>query len=353
MKLNLFSYKVSSGGGLVLNRPWKKVGLLGLPALPALAGCAKTPQSMMDPAGPVAETQLHLLRFDLIAVTIIGVAVVALILYVIFRFRGRQGDNTLPAQVATNRKLEIGLVALVVAILIPLAIEPISATFALETKPNDPNMIHVKVIGHQWWWEFEYTDLGFKTANELVIPAGKKVYLTMTSADVIHSFWAPRLGGKVDVIPGRTTNLWLEGSQTGEFFGQCAELCGTSHANMRFRVMVKPQAEYDAWVATRKTPVKVDALSAEAARGWKVFNDKGCIACHAVDGTNAKGTVGPNLTGVGSRSTIAAGVLENTTEHLQQWLRNPQEVKPRALMPNLGLNQEQLDALTAFLQSLK
>lgn len=308
---------------------------------------------MMDPVGPVAETQLHLLRFDLLAVSLIGVAVIALILFVIIRFRGKQGDNALPPQVEHNRKLELGLVVLTVLILIPLAIEPISATFALEQKPTDPDMVQVKVTGHQWWWEFEYPEQGLKTANELVIPVGKKVYLTMTSADVIHSFWAPRLGGKVDVIPGRFTNLTLEGDEVGDFFGQCAELCGTSHANMRFRVIVKSADDYASWVKARQAPVDVNALSAEAQRGWKVFNDKGCIGCHSINGTTAKGTVGPNLTGVASRTTIAAGVLDNTTEHLQQWIKNPQAVKPRALMPNLGLNQEQLDAVTAFLQSLK
>ncbi|HYF96255.1 MAG TPA: cytochrome c oxidase subunit II [Symbiobacteriaceae bacterium] len=335
-------------------RPGRSLkGLLALPALLGLTACTGTPQSMVDPAGPVAETQLHLLTFDLKMVAAIGFVVIALILYVVIRFRQRPGDESLPPQVEGNRKLEIGWTLAAILVLIPLAVEPIGATFALAARPTAADVIHVKVTGHQWWWEIEYPDLGIVTANELVIPAGRQVDLTLTSADVLHSFWAPRLGGKVDLVPGRVNHLWLQGDKVGTYSGQCAELCGTSHANMRLQVVVQEADDYEAWVRARQAPVDLAALGDRAQAGWKLFNDKGCVACHTVNGTTAKGKVGPNLTGVGSRNIIGAGVLETSPESLAQWLHDPQAVKPRAQMPNLNLSPQEIGALAEFLQSLK
>lgn len=314
---------------------------------------ASAPQSLMDPAGPVAQLQLDLLHFDLKMVTAIGVAVIGLILYVIIRYRHRSGDDSLPAQVEGNRKLEIGWTLAAVLVLIPMAIEPIGPTFALELMPSGPDVIQVKVVGHQWWWEFEYPELGIVTANEFVIPAGQQVSLSLTSTDVIHSFWVPRLGGKVDLLPGRITHLWLQADSPGTYLGQCAELCGTSHAHMRMRVIALAPEEYEAWVRTRTTPVQVEQLSVGAQQGWKVFNDKNCVACHAVDGTQAQGKVGPNLSGLATRTTLGAGVMENTAEYLAQWLHNPQAIKPRAQMPNLSLSQAEISDLSEFLHSLK
>ncbi len=329
------------------------LALLALLSAVGLTGCATAPQSMLDPAGPVAATQRELLNFDLLMVTGIGVIVLALILYVILRFRHRPGDDSLPKQVTGNKKLEIGWTLAAVLVLIPLAVEPIGATFALAEKPTGPNVLNVKIIGHQWWWEYQYPDLNITTANELIIPAGVKVSLMLTSADVNHSFWVPRLAGKMDALPGRINQLWMAADEPGTYSGQCAELCGTSHANMRTKVIVKTAAEFQDWVKARQTKVDVTKLSDRAQAGWKTFNDKSCFACHTVEGTTANGKVGPNLTGVGSRTSIASAMLENTDEFITKWLHDPQSVKPRTQMPNLNLTAAEIDNLKAFIKELK
>lgn len=316
-----------------------------------VAGCARAPQSILDPAGPVARAQYRLFTFDVAMVTGIGVVMAFLILYAVFRFRRRGSAGGLPPQVDGNRRLEIGWTLAAVLVLVPLAVEPIKDEFALAAPLPGQDVLQVRVVGHQWWWEFEYPDLGIVTANELHIPTGQPVQLTITSADVLHSFWVPRLGGKMDAVPGRQNKLWLQADEPGTYLGQCAELCGTSHANMRLRVIAQTAAEFEAWVRTRQNPV-TQPQSDLAARGQAKFQQT-CAACHTVDGTPAKGKVGPNLTGVGSRTTIAAGMLQNTDENLARWLQNPPAVKPGALMPNLNLKKEEIEALVAYLRGLK
>ncbi|MGH2350349.1 MAG: cytochrome c oxidase subunit II, partial [Chloroflexota bacterium] len=212
-------------------------------------------------------------------------------------------------------------------------------------------------IGHQWWWEFQYPELGVTTANELHIPVGVPINLELESADVIHSFWVPHLAGKTDAIPGRVNRLWFLADEPGTYNGQCAEFCGIEHALMRMLVIAESQSEFDAWVRNERsipafaaTPTAQDSL---VTRGAQLFANGVCITCHTIRGTAAQGKVGPELTHVGSRQTIAANTLPNTPEGLERWLRNPQAVKPGNLMPNLNLSDEDIDALVAYLQSLK
>lgn len=323
---------------------------VGLLALLAATGCTRTPQSMLHPAGPVAEKQLELLKFDLVMITGIGVIVALLTLFILYRARVRVPGG-LPPQVDGNRRLEIGWTLAAALVLIPLAVEPIPTEFALAAPPPGEKTLNVRVVGHQWWWEFDYPDLGIVTANELHIPTGTVIQLQVTSADVMHSFWVPRLGGKMDAIPGQENALWLKASEPGVYLGQCTELCGTSHANMRLRVIAQTPEEFEAWVRARKNPV-TRPESDLAARGEAKFKQT-CAACHTVDGTPFQGKVGPNLTGVGSRTTIAAGMLDNTDENLARWLENPVAVKPGSLMPNYNLTKEEIEALVAYLRGLK
>ncbi len=335
-------------------------GALGLALL--LAGCrGQFPQSTFTPTSDFG------FKLNDLYLTIfwwaVGVFVVVegLLLFVVFRFRARPGQAP-PGRGHGNTLLEIAWTMAPVLILIFIAVPTMRTIFEVDGTPG-PGALKVQVTGHQWWWEFRYPELapdgGIVTANELHLPKGRQVALEMTSADVIHSFWVPRLGGKRDVIDGRTNRLALTPDSTGVFFGQCAEFCGASHANMRLRVVVEDSATFAAWAAGQgKTATPPDALPAALRGGADQFTkirDPGvnsCLICHTIAGISG-GVVGPNLTHVGSRSTIAGGTLPNTTENLARWLRDPPGVKPGSKMPKVGLTEDEIAALVPYLQSLK
>lgn len=326
------------------------VGLLLLAT--ALPAAAALPQSTFDPAGPVARMQLDLFNVTLWITVFIFIVVASGLGYAMIRFRGRPGDAQ-PKQIHGNSKLEVLWTVIPVILLLFIAVPTVNMSFQLAAAPSEDESINVRVIGYQWWWAFEYPDLGIVTANELRIPEDTPVDLTLESEDVIHSFWIPRLAGKVDVVPNRVNTMWLQADEPGVYYGQCAEYCGTSHANMRMRVQVVSQAEFDAWVQQRQAAAAFSTADNLVTRGHDVFVNSACAACHTVDGTEAAGKVGPDLSDVGSRTTIAAGLVDNTPENMAAWLRDPQSVKPGALMPNLQLNDEDVSALVAFLDSLK
>jgi cytochrome c oxidase subunit 2 len=190
------------------------------------------------------------------------------------------------------------------------------------------------------------------TANEIHLPVGKRMLLQLEGGDVIHDFWVPQLGRKMDMIPGHTNWLWVEPTQTGTFLGACAEYCGAEHAWMRIRVIVQPQAEFDAWLR-QQTQAAVTPTGGDAAQGAMLFQQQTCASCHAVAGTGANAQVGPNLTHFGGRDTIAAGVLDNTPDNLAKWLKDPQSVKPGSHMPDLQLTNDQIRALVAYLEAQK
>jgi cytochrome c oxidase subunit 2 len=198
----------------------------------------------------------------------------------------------------------------------------------------------------------QYPNERVVTANEFHVPANQPVNFQLISADVIHSFWVPRLSGKRDVVPGRTNHLWFTPSQTGTFDGQCAEFCGTQHANMRFRVMVDPPETYQAWVQAQLAPPVQPAPGSIEAQGLEVYRGSACIGCHTIQGVS-EAKVGPNLTHVGSRTTLGAGIMENTPENLRSWIRDPGQHKPGVLMPRSLVSDQNLDPLVAYLTSLK
>jgi cytochrome c oxidase subunit 2 len=222
----------------------------------------------------------------------------------------------------------------------------------LDAKPAPlSEQLTVKVIGHQWWWEYQYPDLNITTATDLVIPVGKVVNLEISSVDVIHSFWIPQLNGKTDAFPNRINRSWIQADAAGIFYGQCAELCGPSHANMRSVVIAKDQADFDAWVRQQQA-LPAPATDA-AAQGEQLFLVSACIGCHQIDGTAAQGKVGPNLTHVASRTSLAGGMFTNTEGNLKRWLKNPTALKEGSLMPNLNLSDADIEVLTAYMMSLK
>jgi len=225
--------------------------------------------------------------------------------------------------------------------------------------PKPDSAMNVTVIGHQFWWEYRYPQLGVVTANELHIPVSDPAhptptYLTMSSADVSHSFWVPRLAGKTDVIPNKINTMWIDPQQSGLYLGQCAQYCGTQHAKMLLRVYAQTPADFAAWVNQQRHPAVQDfSGNPIAAEGQMVFLHNACINCHTVAGTTATGIFGPDLTHLASRDTIASGAIQNTPENLKQWIDDPNSMKPGSLMPAMHLNQRDLNAITAYLSQLR
>jgi cytochrome c oxidase subunit 2 len=328
-----------------------------------LAGCAKdTPQNALDPQGPFAQKPHDLIRPVFIVAGVVFVLVQGLVLFAALKFR-RKSDDDRPEQIHGHTAFELTWT------IIPLAILAVIGAFTVGgirfLSKEHPEARQVQVIGHQFWWEFNYLGKDGKivarTANELHVPVGEKVQLVMTSGDVIHSFWPVKLAGKVDVIPGRTNRMTIEADKADFYYGQCTEFCGLSHANMRLRVVAQPRGEFETWLgrnsaetAAKTYPIVTSASSASASdveKGYTLFLQKGCSGCHAVNGVS-KGAVGPNLTYFNSRATFAGAIFGNTDDNLRAWLRNPPAEKPGSLMPDLKLTEPEITQLTAYLRTL-
>jgi cytochrome c oxidase subunit 2 len=320
-----------------------------LSASPALAQPV-TPPSALDPKGVNSAEIANLFTAVLVIAAVVFVIVEGLLLYSAFRFRRKSKVTSEPKQIHGNTRFEIAWTILPALIVVSLFVMTVQTQQQLDTKSGDP--ITVKVIGHQWWWEFQYPDYNIKTGTDLIIPVGAVVNLEITSGDVIHSFWVPQLNGKTDAIPNHINTSWIEAGQAGTYVGQCAELCGVSHANMRIVVIAKAQADFDQWIKEQQAP-PAQPSGDLAAQGQQTFMGGACIACHTINGTAAQGMVGPNLTHVGSRTHLAGGTLENTPGNLKRWLANPPGIKPGSKMPNLNLSDADIEALTAYLESLK
>ena len=331
--------------------------VLGVMAM-AFLGCqGPFPQSTLHPTSDFGFQIDELFRWIFWFAVGVFLVVELLLLYVIIRYRARPGAPE-PERVHGNTLLEIGWTLVPAVILILIAAPTIQTIFRTDGTPSE-GALEVDVIGHQWWWEYRYPQLGIATVNELHLEQGRPVSLRLTSRDVIHSFWAPRLGGKRDVIPGRTNRLAFTPDSIGVFLGQCAEFCGESHAKMGLRVFVDAPAAFAAWVeAESVAPAAVESLPELERRGLEAFRlvrepaSNSCIACHTVQGVSF-GVLGPNLSHVGSRSTIAAAALPNTSEGLARWLRDPVTQKPGSTMPRIDLSDDEIAALVAYLQSLR
>ena len=324
--------------------------------------------------------------------TIVFILVEGALIYVVFRYRRRENQGT-PPQTHGSTKLEITWTLIPAVILVFIAVPTVKTIFITEAQAA-PGSLNIEVTGHQWWWEFKYPEYGVTTANEIYLPVGRTVNFRLRSADVIHSFWTPQLGGKRDVVTNRTNYLWYtpdSSTASSVWNGFCVEYCGSSHANMRFRVFTVTPAQFDSWVAGQKLPAKFGAvagpataagmttpavtagaipagyifprenipdfaiphspipsdlkftagLTGVAARGKDVFSSAACAGCHSIAGNPAAvGVVGPNLTHFGSRSTIAAGRFPNRAAYLALWIKNARKMKPDVLMPTLGMDED-------------
>lgn len=304
------------------------------------------PPPVLDPAGPYAAS-INVLTWVLIAMGIVVTLVVAVCLGLALfggpRIRKALGDD---------RLVWIGGFAFPVVVLTALLIYGLVLTRDISRPPGADEM-RVRVTGEMWWWRVAYLDGAGREAvhdaNEVHIPVGRPVIIELRSADVIHSFWVPRLGGKVDMIPGRTNYLRLRADKPGVYAGQCAEFCGGPHALMGFRVVAHEPGDFAAWRARRATPVAAPATGDEA-RGAEVFRTSGCGACHRIAGTSADGLAAPDLTHVGSRMSLGAGILPNSHQNRMRWIADSQAIKPGNRMPPYGvLSPRDLAAVSAYL----
>ena len=323
--------------------------------------------SIFNPASPGAESIRNLAVLVLAITGFIFIVVEGILIYAILRFRrGAAGGNE-PPQVYGSKPIEIAWTAAPALIVFVLVLVTARTLWEVNPSPPQPrpgdHALFVTVIGHQWWWEYRYDhydgkELGFTTANELRIPVGTKgvprpVYLTLQSADVCHSFGVPRLAGKTDLIPGRTNDLWFQTDQPGLYLGQCAEFCGTQHANMLLRVIAEPAEDFERWLANQKEDQTPKDSDPEAVKnGRKVFLGQSCVNCHRVAGTGAEGTHAPDLTHLMSRQTLLTGMVPNTPENLRRWIADPQKIKPGCLMPAFGLSDSDRDAIVEYLVTL-
>jgi cytochrome c oxidase subunit 2 len=275
---------------------------------------------------------------------LIFVGVEAALVYAIWRYRASRGAGE-PATFERNGRLEIAWTAAPALILAVVFVLTLGTMAEINGAGVAPAM-RIAATGHQWWWEYAYG--GTKTANELHIPVATPIELDLTSVDVIHSFWVPELGPKMDMLPGVTNHLRLFARRTGSYDGQCAEFCGVEHAWMRIRVIVQSQADFDRWLSLQVPPAIV-----QGGAGERVFLSNICVNCHTIRGTAAAGTAGPDLTHMGARETIGAGVLPSDVARMRAWLADPQRFKPGSLMPRVPLTDADLDALAAYLVSLR
>jgi cytochrome c oxidase subunit 2 len=389
-----------------------------------LAGCSfTTKQSSLDPKGPVARDQLQLFYVTVWVSLFIFVTVGGTMVVVVIKYRERPEDvgKPLPQQAHGNPLVEISLIGASIALLVIVAIPTLKSIwfdYDLPTDqtyykpsllgqwyPNPPEKsadepLEVTVYGYQWWWAFDYKQFGVTSANEFVIPAGKVVKIDLRSRDVIHSFWLPKLAGKIDLMPGRANWLWLmaDADQPGLYYGQCAQFCGEAHAYMLFRCQVVSDKEFEEWIAKSKAPVPPPtggtwdtflkqantnpaSLTTDPEKGAALFFGRAnCVQCHTINGSPAQGLIGPDLSRIGSRTSVAAGILDNLGDdgqidpplqlkNLHDWISHSQDIKPGNHMYYLPTGMKKIEAdnetagtpltdenftdIAAFLQTLK
>lgn len=313
--------------------------------------------SIFSPQSAPAHDIFRLSMFVLIVTAAIFVTVSSLLIYVIIRYRHRPGDDDRePPQIYGSNQIELSWTVFPVLIVVVLFLVSVRIIFSIQHATEPKQALNVTVIGHQWWWEFRYPKYGFVTANELHVPVGPNqkdpmpTFLKLATADVDHSFWVPRLGGKTDLMAGQTNNMWIQPEATGVYYGQCAQYCGAEHAMMLIRVYAQTPADFAKWVANQEKPAVQDP---KVAAGRAVFERSACINCHTIRGTVANGRFGPDLTHLMSRDTIASGILANNLGNLEGWIKDPDKYKPGCLMPAMKLSDHDIALIAQYLATLR
>jgi cytochrome c oxidase subunit II len=338
------------------------IGRILIPLVTVLLSSCGGIQNSINPAGPQADNLSRLWWLFFIVCSVVFVLVmIALLLSLRNRTRELLSETPpvleLPQEPERRRRnVVISAVTVTVIVLFVFLIASFSAGRSMTAELANKNGLTIEVTGHQWWWEIRYTDVDasniFTTANEIHLPVGVPVMFTLHGGDVIHSFWVPNLAGKKDLIPGKVNTIWLQADKPGVYRGQCAEYCGLQHAQMALWVIAEPREQFNEWRQSQ-TQTSVPPVSDSQKRGQQVFLTSTCVMCHAINGTPAGSNVGPNLTHIASRNTIAAATMANTRDHLAQWIKDSQQVKPGNKMPQNNLSDADLQSLIDYLQSLK
>ncbi|HZU29383.1 MAG TPA: cytochrome c oxidase subunit II [Bryobacteraceae bacterium] len=306
-------------------------------------------QSVLDPAGPQAGRIHGLFEVFLWVAIIVWVLTVGAMLIAFWKKHGGERHDD------TTKRVVTACGVITVAVLLALLVASAVTGSAFATVPSN-NVMNIEIRGHQWWWEVHYPDYipheRVTTANEIHIPVGRPVRFKLTSDDVIHSFWAPNLSGKLDLFPNRVNEAWFEADRPGMWRGQCAEFCGLQHANMAFWVIAEPPDKFNEWIENQRKP-GVMPSTPDQAHGQEVFLNGPCVVCHTIRGTNALASVGPDLTHLASRHTIAAGTLALDRGNLAGWVTDAQRIKPGNRMPPVNVPSKDLEPLLAYLESLK
>jgi cytochrome c oxidase subunit 2 len=323
-----------------------------------LAGC-NADLSALNTQGAGARRIATLWWWEFGIGTAVYVLVMAFLVFALFRGRrrgldadpyGTQDADEDAERTGTRIVLFGGIIAPAI-ILFTVFGMTVGTLNALST-PDIPEEYTVHVVGRQWWWKVRYPHHGFETANEIHIPTGQPVRIVLSSEDVIHSFWVPELHGKLDLVPGMTNEMWIEADEPGVYIGQCAEYCGTQHANMRFLIIAEPAESYEAWTVAQQQPAP-EPTDSLAVRGRQIFLNSTCVTCHTIAGTHATGNLGPDLTHLAGRRTLAAATVPNNRGYLGGWILDPQHTKPGSLMPATPLTGDDLQALLAYLETLE
>lgn len=312
--------------------------------------------NIFSPQSAPAHEIMRLSIFVLLVTGGIWIAVVALLLHVVLRYRQKPGDDEHePAQIYGSKQIEMAWTLIPILIVVVLFLSTVRVIFSIQHAPEPKQALNVSVIGHRYWWEYRYPKYGIVTANELHVPVSSDIkvptptFLKMATADVDHSFWVPRLNGKTDIFAGQVNDMWIQPEKTGLYLGQCAQFCGVQHAKMLIRVYADSPADFEKWVQNQQKPAVEDP---NAAHGKFVFEHTACVNCHTVRGTSAVGKYGPDLTHLMSRDTIASGILPNNAENLKKWIDDPDAYKPGCLMPAMHLSDTDVAAITSYLVTL-
>jgi cytochrome c oxidase subunit 2 len=316
-----------------------------------LAGCGR--QSILQTHSPQAHNIALLWWWMLGAAVVVFFGALAMLVIGWFR-RGTPGLPLLGEREEINERMVLVFGIAIPAVVLVVLFGVSDVYLVGQTSPPNPQTtsITIEVIGHQWWWEVRYPNTGARTANEIHIPVNTRVNMVATTADVIHSFWVPALNRKIDMIPGRRNRILLYATRAGEYRGQCSQFCGLQHANMAFEVFAQSRSAFNAWLRSMSASARAPAQT-QAHAGKQLFMGSQCASCHRIAGTSAQGTVGPDLTHVASRTTLASGTIPNTRVELTAWIANPQAIKPGVRMPDLGLSRDKVDQLVAYLESLR
>jgi len=329
-----------------------KMGLL-LTSIIVSVGCTSTAvtPSPLNPKGPAAGRIAGLWWLMMVLGGVTFLLVIGMLGWALWRNRPVEANDQSENFIKDSRRFIIGAGVLFPAVVLLIVFGSTMNTLADLNGLEEDDHLLIEVVGHQWWWQVNYPQQRFSTANEIHIPVGEPVEFKLNSADVIHSFWVPELHGKLDLVPGHTNTLWLEANEPGQYWGLCAEFCGLQHAKMLFVVVAEPRDAFEEWLTDQQAGAAIpeDALSRQ---GQGIFMARGCADCHTVRGTQAVGNLGPDLTHFADRLTLGAGIAPNTRENLARWIVAPHSMKAGNLMPATSLSEDELSALLAYLESL-